>query len=99
MANIFSGLTDNQMVTEGKALEANLPLKVNQSNVSSNLCMTKDMATQRYNLAANFGSYLGNQLIPANLWASAIVSFSGNLIVGNTSSYWVTFLEEFLLVV
>jgi hypothetical protein len=65
----ISGLLDNQMVTEGVAAGAGFPLNSGQSHGSGGLCMTKLAATTRYNLAANFGSYLNNQLVPAGPWA------------------------------
>ena len=83
----------NQMVTFTQAQSLGFALKSGQSHVTSNQCMTKSDALAKYNVDADaMSSYADNQLVPRSAWVSAIVSFSGNLIVGNTSSYWGYFL-------
>lgn len=72
----ISGLTDNQMVTEGVAAGAGFALNSGQSHGSGNLCMTKLVAITRYNLEPNFGSYANNQLVPAGLWAVPVVYYT-----------------------
>ena len=87
------GQASNQMVTFTQAQSLGFALKSGQSHVTSNQCMTKSDALAKYNVDADaMSSYANNQLVPRSVWVSAIVSFSGNLIVGNTSSYWGYFL-------
>ena len=82
----INGLLDNQMVTEGIAAGAGFALKPGQGHGAGNLCMTKLLATTRYNLAANFNSYADNQLVPAGLWNSGVVSYSVSISFSNFNS-------------
>ena len=84
------GQASNQMVTFTQAQSLGFSLKSGQSHVTSNQCMTKADILAKYNVTIS--GYADNQLVPRSAWVSAIVSFSGNLIVGNTSSYWGYFL-------
>jgi hypothetical protein len=93
MPSIISGVADNQMVTEAAAAATTaFALNSGQTRVSSNILMTKLDAITRYNLAANFGSYANNQLIPATLWASGVPLDCTLVITAATSPYYTAIL-------
>lgn len=67
----FSNLASNQMVSFTEAQSSGFSLNVNQSQETSNKCMTKDETLAKYNLNASLMStYSSNQLVPKSVWGS-----------------------------
>ena len=64
----FNSLASNQMVTEADAATGGFSLNPGQSHGSGNLCMTRNMATTRYNLNSSYLEGAGNQLMPKRAW-------------------------------
>jgi chitodextrinase len=65
----FSNLSENQVVTEADASTSDFILLQGQSHGTTNLCMTKQAATTKYDLlASNLTPYANNQLIPRSVW-------------------------------
>jgi hypothetical protein len=75
-STISFGQASNQMVSFTAAQSLGFPLKAGQSHLTSNQCMTKDDALNKYNLnASNMSPYAGNQLVPKGVWGSGALAF------------------------
>lgn len=82
----WSNLTTEQMVSFTDAQSGGFTLNVGQSHVTSNQCMTKNSALEKYNLSAsNMDLYGSLQLVPKSAWVTGISNWSASLITFNTS--------------